>query len=162
VITRDPPPPPPFPPDEFSTLVTTASGLVLRATGEVVSTNPTTIRITTTVTNPTSEEIVAQILLGDCETIIAGFWQQNSAGRLLQPLDGFIVTEASPTPVDCELVKGLRPIAPGAVVDMTKEEDLVVSEVLGAAFVAGRHIFTVVYVDTFVYQVLALDVFIEN
>lgn len=161
VIAPRLPPQPPFPPTEFSSVVELNSGLVLRASGEIVSRNPTTVRIQGTVTNPTETEIVARILLDDCEASIAGFWAANSAGRLLQPLDGFVVPEGSTQRINCELNQGIRPIAPGVVFDLPMD-DLVVSEVLGADFVPGRHIFTVVYVDQFVYQALAADLFIDD
>ena len=159
VITRDPPPPPPFPPG-FDPVVTLHSGLVLRASGEVVSQNPTAVRITASVENPTDEEIRAFTLIGDCLMIVAGFWAQNSEGRLLQPLDGFVTVGG--VELDCERQTAFLNIGPGAVVDLTKEDDLVVSEVLGEDFVPGRYIFTAVFVDNFLYQALALDVFLDD
>ncbi|MDH3733112.1 MAG: hypothetical protein OEU54_06235 [Gemmatimonadota bacterium] len=135
VITRDPPAPPPFPPD-FDPVVTLHSGLILRGSGEVVSRNPTTLRISATVENPTTEEIQAFTLTGDCLLIVAGFWAQTSEGRLLQPLDGFVTIDGVST--DCERLTGFLRIGPGAILNLSREEDLVVSDVLGEDFAPGR------------------------
>ena len=154
VITRPRPDPPPFPPD-LATVVTTDKGLVLRATGELISTDPTVLRISATVTNPTTEEIVAETLLGDCQLIVAATWPTDpDGGRLVQPLDG-LGPQGGPLGV-CATLTGLRPFPPGETI-LTKSEDLILSEVLGLDFVPGRHVISAIFVDRFIYEVFALN-----
>jgi hypothetical protein len=159
VITPNVPPSPPFPP-EFDSVVTLPSGLILRASGSILSRNPTTLEIVGSVENPTEEEIRTLGFSGECRTMVAGFWAARSAGRILQPLDGFV--EVAGGPVDCEQMTAYLRIPAGETIDLSSGEDLIPSELLGEAFAPGRHIFTVVFVDDFLYQALALDVFIDD
>lgn len=151
---------PPFPPTEFEPEVTLLSGLILRATSEVVSTGPTVLRITATLENPTDEEILAQSLVPECMLIVAGFWKERPDGRLLQPLDGYFVRQG--VTLNCEGMLQFYRIPAGETIDISRGEDLVVSEVLGNTFRPGRHFFTVVFVDDFIYQALAGDVVIYD
>ncbi len=154
VLTRDTPDPPPFPPD-LATVVTTDNGLVLRASGELISTGPTVLRISATVTNPTMQEIVAKTLLGECHLIVAATWPSDpDGGRLVQPLDG-LGRQGGPLGA-CGTMTALRAFLPGETILM-KSEDLVLSEVLGLDFVPGRHVISAIFVDLFIYEVLALD-----
>lgn len=154
VITRDPPEPPPFPPN-LETVVTLESGLVLRAFGEIVSSAPTVLRITATVTNPTDQEIVAQTLQGGCELIVLASWPESPFLRLVQPLDGMGVTGG--TLGVCGNLLTTRVIAAGETIELSKSEDLVLSAVLGPQFVPGRYVISAIFVDQFIYEALALD-----
>lgn len=153
-ITSPPPPGPPFPPD-LETSVTTGSGLVFEALGEVVSTNPMTFRITATVTNPTDEDIVAKTLREPCRLIVLASWPEYPYLRIVQPLDG-LGSNGSILGV-CTGMRTLLTIAAGEVVQLMKDEDLVLSEALGARFAPGRHVLSAIFVDEFIYEVLAID-----
>ena len=153
---------PPFPPTEFEPEVTTTSGLILRATSEVLSENPTVLRITATVENPTDEEILNRSLVPECRLIIAGFWKQRPDGRLLQPLDGYFERQGFTLNCDSGGMAQFYRIPAGETIDLSRGEDLAVSEVLGDTFRPGRHFFTVVFVDDFIYQALAGDLVIDD
>lgn len=153
-IGYDPPPPPPFPPD-LPTSVTTASGLVFEAHGEVVSTSPTTFRITATVTNPTDEDIRAQTLFEPCRLIVLASWPEYPYLRVVQPLDGLGYNGLALGL--CTGMRGYTTIAAGEVLHLMKDEDLVLSEALGSRFAPGRHVLSAIFVDEFIYEVLAID-----
>ena len=153
---------PPFPPTEFEPEVTLPSGLILRASSEVISTGPTVLRITATVENPTDEEILNKSLVPECRLIVAGFWKQRPDGRLLQPLDGYFNRQGFTLNCDSGGTAQFYRIPAGETVDLSRGEDLVVSEVLGNTFRPGRHFFTVVFVDDFIFQALAGDLVIDD
>jgi len=153
-LTTDPPPAPPFPPD-LETSVTTASGLVFEARGEVVSSAPTTLRITATVTNPTQADIVALTLAEPCRLIVLVSWQEYPYLRIVQPLDG-LGYNGSALGL-CTNLRAQLTIGAGEVVQLTKDQDLVLSAALGSRFAPGRHVLSAIFVDEFIYEVLALD-----
>lgn len=145
---------PPFPPN-LPTEITTASGLVFRASGEVIDTGPTVLRITATVTNPTGSDVTAAILEEECELIVVANWQRSPFIRLVQPLDGG--GRSTGVLGVCGTRTASRVIAAGETVTLTKEEDLVLSDLLGPTFEPGRFIISAIYVDQFIYEVIALD-----
>lgn len=153
-IGFDPPPPPPFPPD-LPTSVTTGSGLVFQAHGEIVSTGPMTFRITATVTNPTDEDIVAKTLNEPCRLVVLASWSEYPYLRVVQPLDG-LGYNGSALGL-CTTMRGFTTIAAGEVLHLMKDEDLVLSEALGSRFAPGRHVLSAIFVDEFVYEVIAID-----
>lgn len=159
VITRGDPDPPPFPP-ALETVVTTETGLVFEASAEIVSTGPTAIRVTATVTNPTGEDLVARTLAEPCDLIVVASWQEFPNIRLVQPLDGLGFNGSALG--FCTNMRVTRTIPAGQTIELMKDEDLVLSEVLQSTFEPGRYVLSAIFVDEFVYEVLALDTIVSN
>lgn len=151
--------PPLFPPD-LDTQVTTESGLLFSAVGEVVSTGPTTVRVTATVENPTGSELNIPTLEGECELIIVVSWASSPFVRIVDPPDGgggsIGVLGA------CGNRTATRTIAAGETVVLVSG-DIALSELLRSTFVpGGRYVFSAIYVDLSIYEVLALDTTIDD
>jgi hypothetical protein len=151
--------PPPFPPN-LPTEVSTESGLVFRATGEVLSTGPTTIRITATVENRTGGAAAIATLGAPCELIVIASWEHSPFIRIVDPLDGL---GSGPGPLgQCARFTQNRTIADGEILELVSE-DIVLSELLRSTFVeGGRYVLSAVFVDTFLFEVLAMDVTVQD
>lgn len=151
--------PPPFPPD-LDAQVTTESGLVFSATGEIVSTGPTVIRVTATVENPTGAELVVPTLADACELIVVVSWESSPFVRIADPPDG---GGSGPGALgNCGGQTASRTFAAGETVELVSG-DIVLSELLRSTFVPGaRYVFSAIYVDLSIYEVLALDTTIDD
>lgn len=152
------PDPPPFPP-ELPTEATFHDGLVLRASGEVVSTAPTILRVTATLTNPTAEAVTTQVAAGDCQVIAVAYSAVLRTGQTVEPPNG-----VSPVQGGCLNVAGtvqLTVPAAGTVAlgdpppEFPLRERL---EELGVAYAPGRFIISARVATEFVFEVIALDV----
>lgn len=152
------PDPPPFPP-ELPTEATLHDGLVLRASGQVVSTSPTVIRVTATLENPTAEAITTEVAAGDCQVIAVAYSAVLRTGQTVEPPNG-----VSPVHGGCLNVAGSveLTVPAGATVsvgDPAPEFPLRQRlEEMGIAYAPGRFIISARVATVFVFEVVALDV----
>lgn len=151
--------PPPFPP-ELSTEVTTESGLLFRADGEILSTGPTTLRVTATIENPSGEDLDIPTLADECELIVVVSWESSPFLRIVDPPDGG--GRGGGALGACGTRTATRTIAAGETVELVSD-DIVLSEFLRSTFVpGGRYVISAIYVDSFIFEVLALDAEIQD
>lgn len=159
-----PPPPPRFPP-ELSTQTMLHNGVILTASGTIVSTEPTVIRVTAALSNPTDDEVTMGVGARECRVIAVAYWEGEPGGRAVAPPDGYL----GPTqPSAC------RGVANGFQITIAAGETLMLpdtplqftlSEVLlelEEEFVPGRFVIGALILSDFEYEVLALDAVIDD
>ena len=100
-------------------------------------------------------DIVAQTLADECQLIVVASWQRSPFIRLVQPPNGGGFT-GGPLGL-CGNRLTTRLIPAGDTLHLAKAEDLVLSDVLGETFEPGRFVISAIFVDEFIYEVLALD-----
>lgn len=159
-----PPPPPPFPP-ELSSETTLPSGLILTASGTIVSTEPTVIRVTAALSNPTDHDVTMGVGARECRVIAVAYWEGAPGGRAVAPPDGYL----GPTqPSAC------RGVANGFQITVEVGQTLMLPDTpleftlsavlaeLEEEFVPGRFVIGALILSDFEYEVLALDAVIVN
>lgn len=152
-------------PSELSTETTLPSGLVLTASGTIASTEPTVIRVTAALSNPTDHDVTMGVGARECRVIAVAYWEAVPGGRAVAPPDGYL----GPTqPSAC------RGVANGFQITVEVGETLMLPDTpveftlsavlaeLEGEFVPGRFVIGALILSDFEYEVLALDTVIDN
>lgn len=159
-----PPPPPPFPP-ELSTQTTLHNGVILTASGTIDSTEPTVIRVTAALSNPTDDDVTMGVGARECRLVAVAYWEAAPGGRAVAPPGGYL----GPTqPSACRGVANSFQITIGAGETLMLPDpplEFTLSEVLlelEEEFVPGRFVIGALILSAFEYEVRALDAVIDN